>query len=438
MARAPVGIAPDLTKAIGVNGLRASFQSVWEEPEPKLRGYEGRRTLERMARAPVLAAALHALDSVVRSVRWEMEPYLEPGADTATQEALDEARWVERMLFEQGQVPWPDFISEALTFTVQGFSLFEIIWERREDGRLGVRDIQPRAQETIYEWRWEEGAAVAAVQKDPVTGITYTIPLAKCVHFILKPRKRNPEGMSLIRAAYKPWKRMERLEAIEDIGVERDLTGVPVLYLPSAALADDKVKDAYAKLVRDVRFNEQAGVLLPSDPFTDGKGGVGGRAYELTLLSSNNTRSVTLGPTFDRCEAQMARLLLADFLLLGRGAGSFALSKDKTDLFSKSLGVLGNVIEAGVNKLIGQVWELNGLPGETRPRIKAGPVAPEDLAGLASFLGSLASAGATVFPDEKLENALRQKAGLPPATASSERDTLEGDQPFGGDGDAGV
>lgn len=420
MARIPSGTnvpKPDLFTAQGVNGLREFAGFIWEEPEVKLRGPAGMRVFARMAQTPILAAGLHAIDTVIRGVDWTVMPAKADENEEPSPEAVEIADWVREMLLETGAQAWTDFVSEALSFCEFGYSLFEIIYERRDDGRIGVKDIQPRPQESVSGWVFDENQVLQAVkQTDPATGVEAVMPLEKCLHFVLKPRKRNPEGQSLIRAGYSSWKRMERLKLIEDIGIERDLTGVPVMYIPAAVLNNAELKATYAKLVRDVRFNEQAGVLLPSDPWRDEKGQIiaGSRAYELSLLSSNNTRSVQLQPVLDRCEAEMGRLLLTDFLLLGGGRGAYALSKDKTDLFQRSVKALLSVIAGVANpKLIGRVCTLNGIGKELWPSIKAGDPSPEDLAALAGYVSTLASAGAELFPDPALENELRQRGQLP-------------------------
>lgn len=429
MARAPSAAKVDMFTVEGVNGLREFAGIIWEEPEPKLRGPEGMRLYGRMARAPILAAGLHAIDTVVRGIEWEVTPAQEKDQAEPSPEAQEIADWFREMLFDSPAQAWADFVSEALSFCEYGYSLFEEIFERRDDGRIGIADIQPRPQESIASWVFSERQELqAARQHDPAKGREAIIPMEKCLHFVLKPRKRNPEGTSLIRGAYASWKRMERLKLIEDIGIERDLTGVPVMYIPAAVMADDKLKATYSKLVRDIRFNEQAGVLLPSDPWKNEKGEIipGAKAYELTLLSSSNTRSVTLQPVLDRCEAEMGRLLLTDFLLLGGGRGAYALSKDKTDLFQRSMKALLAVISGTSSlKLIGRVCALNGIPQNLWPKMKAGDPSPDDLQALASYVQTLTSAGVPLFPDDELENELRRKGQLPTKTAREQRERAD-------------
>lgn len=428
---------------IGVNGVSMSMGVVLEEKEPELIGINGQRTYARIAREPIIAAGLHAIDSVVRSVEWDVVPASPDGdMESVTDEAKDEADWVRSMLIEEpGGASWPDFVSEAISFIEHGYSLFEIIYEMRDDGRIGIADLDPRAQETIYRWNRDlkTREIISVSQLDPETGRELVMPYEKLLHFVFKPRKRNPEGRSMLRAAWRPWKRKLRTEVLEDIGTERDLTGIPVMYIPSLAMANKAALDGYTKLVRDVRFNEQAGIVLPSDPWTNAKGEVigTGQSYRLELLSSSNTRDPNIRARHEYLDAQMARLLLAEFLLLGGGAGAYSLSKDKTDFLSRSIKALLNTVANTLNaKVLTRLWALNGLDPELRPKVQPGDPAPEDLAALAQYVSTLAAAGARMFPDDRMEEDLRRRAGLPPLPADADamlQDTMEGgDDAFGG------
>lgn len=88
---------------------------------------------------------------------------------------------------------------------------------------------------------------------------------------------------------------------------------------------------------------------------------------------------------------------MAEFLMLGSGSGSYALSKTKTDLFLRSLESYINTIVDVLNKqLVERLWQLNGLDWATMPKLVAGDVAPHDLREIASFLRNLNGAGIEV------------------------------------------
>ena len=88
--------------------------------------------------------------------------------------------------------------------------------------------------------------------------------------------------------------------------------------------------------------------------------------------------------------------------MLGSGSGSYALSKSKTDLFLRSLESYINTIADVLNRqLVKPLWELNGLPYETMPKLVAGDVAPHDLKELAAYLRNLNGADISVADQPK-------------------------------------
>ncbi len=91
------------------------------------------------------------------------------------------------------------------------------------------------------------------------------------MHFVTTPLKNSPEGRSILRNAYTSYYRKEKIEEIEAIGIERDLAGLPIKWVPpeihqASATPDPKATlTAIQKMVRDTAFNEQAGGLrLPA------------------------------------------------------------------------------------------------------------------------------------------------------------------------------
>jgi phage gp29-like protein len=100
--------------------------------------------------------------------------------------------------------------------------------------------------------------------------------------------------------------------------------------------------------------------------------------------------------------------------MLGTNGGSYALSKSKTDLFLRALESYINTVADVLNKqLVEPLWELNGLPVETMPKIEAGDVAPHDLRELGSYLRNLNGANIDLSDEPDVINALLQNAELP-------------------------
>jgi hypothetical protein len=234
--------------------------------------------------------------------------------------------------------------------------------------------------------------------------------------------RNNPEGRSILRNAYRPWMFKKRIEEIEGVGIERDLAGLPVAYIPSEyfdATADAQQKQtlkAWQRMVTQVRRDQQEGILIPSD-----RDASGNLLFDFKLLSTGGTRSFDTSKVIDRYNRAIATSVLADFIFLGQqSVGSFALSSDKTALFATALGsFLRSIADVFNRHLMPRLWKLNGLDMSFMPTIVPGDLERANLAELGGFLQQLTAAGAPLFPDRELENHLRSLAGLPQAPEES-------------------
>ena len=314
---------------------------------------------------------------------------------------------------------------------VYGFAPLEILWKRRsglkssdpihrsayKDGKIGIRALPLRAQNTVFRWEFDpqDGKPIGMYQQ-PWSGAQVFIPGGKLLLFRTTDTRNNPEGRSILRSSYRPWYFKKRIEEIEAVGVERDLAGLPVAYIPAQYLsatadpADRAVATEFKKLIQSIKRDTHEGLLLPSNRDKSGN-----PLFEIKLLSTGGARAFNTTEIVDRYNKAIATSVLADFIFLGQSAvGSFALSSDKTALFSTAVGAFTSSIANVVNRvLIPRLWELNAMNPEFMPTMGPGDVEKPDIASLADYVSKLASAGATMFPDRELENALRSAANLP-------------------------
>jgi len=117
--------------------------------------------------------------------------------------------------------------------------------------------------------------------------------------------------------------------------------------------------------------------------------------------------------------------VLADFIMLGhQKVGSFALSSDKTELFSVAIGSFLDVIcETFNNQGIPSLIDVNGsyFEGITDyPKLTHGDIEDVDITKLAAFIKDLTGVGVLV-PDEDLEDYVREAAHLPERALSEDR-----------------
>ena len=215
----------------------------------------------------------------------------------------------------------------------------------------------------------------------------------------------DPSGRSILRNAYTSYEYLNNLQAIEAIAVERELAGIPVARIPAEYLSPDATTaqsgfvSNLQQILRDVKFNEQGYIVLPSDTYPDSNGSpTSTRLVDVELMASNGKRNIEIDPIVKRYQHDIARSVLSEFLMLGGGStGSYALSKSKTDLFLRALESYIQAIVDVLNKqLVERLWELNGLNYDLMPTIVAGDVAPHDLREIAAFLRNLNGADINV------------------------------------------
>jgi len=409
---------------VGSAGLSVNAGQVTEDFLRQLQGRSGMAIYREMAENhPVIGATLASIEMLFRSVEWTVQP-----ADSDDQAAIDEAEFVASCMSDMS-TSWEDFVSSVLGFLVYGYSLHEIVYKRRQglaadgtsskfdDGRIGWRKLPVRAQDTITEWRLDSNGGIeGAVQQDPSKGTNTLLPIDKCLLFRTTTRMNNPQGRSILRSAYVSWYYQKRITEIEAIGIERDLAGMPVALVPpqllsnSATAAETQALDAIKEIVRNIRRDEQEGLVFPLayDPET------GNLAYDIKLMSTGGRRQFDTNQIIGRYDTRIAMTMLADFLLVGHDRiGAQALSVSKIELFQDSISAyLANIADVLNSYAIPRLMRINGIDPRLAPTITyTAPRAP-DLDTISNYVSRLATAGA-LMPDDTLDDYLREIGGLP-------------------------
>ena len=422
---------PDLSE-FGSTGLRRSGGTVYEEFLTNLRGQRGAKIYREMAdNDPTIGSMLFAIEKVITRLEWRIDPYSDNSQDgDITPEDKEVAAFVESCLNDMSE-SWDSTISQMLSMLVFGYSYHEIVYKVRNgdnkdprhkskfnDGRIGWRKMPIRAQETLFRWMMDDdGGIQGMIQVDPSSGGIHHIPIEKALLFRTSSQKNNPEGRSILRNAYRSWYFKRRIEEIEAIGIERDLAGLPVAYVPPEFLSSNataeqaSVLSTMKDIVTSIKRNEQEGIVMPS-MYDD----QGHKVFDLVLLSSGGSRQFDTDKIIQRYDQRIAMSILSDFILLGSDrVGSYALGTSKMDLWSMAVdSIAKNIAEVMNQHAIPRLLKLNGMDISRAPYLTYGEVSHVDLNEIAGFVGGLVQTGAIV-PDPKLEEYLRDLAGLPPA-----------------------
>lgn len=407
---------------LGSTGLEKSYGVVNEEFLKELKNGKQYRVYREMSENDaVISGILYIIKTFISSMNYKI-------ISSTDRDGIEDAKFINECLNDMS-FTFNDFVDEILSMIENGFSLFEIVYKIRRgrneqdgkyksnysDGKTGWRKFAFRSQETVYQWLFDDNGGINGfIQQDSIN-IQKTIPIEKCLLFRTSNKKNNPEGRSLLRGCYRSWYFKSKIENIEAIGIERDLVGIPIMYVPSTIMRSDATSEESVvyqnikKIVSNIRNDQNTGVVLPSD--TDDKGN---KLYDIKLLSTGGTRTFDTDKIIKRYDQNMAISLCADFLLLGHGSvGSWALSTDKTEMFAISLKSLCDKIAAVINNYaIPKLFKINGIEREKLPKLEFDKLSKTDITKIAGAIQSLSASGMPIFPDPSLEKQVFSMLGL--------------------------
>ena len=408
----------------GDTGLKRQSGFIFEEFLRELKNERAICVYKEMSQNDALVGAiLYAINMVIRNVDWRIDAASTEKADLEASEFLWEC-------MHDMEHTWDGFIDEALSMLVYGWSYHEIVYKRRlgmskdktknskySDGRIGWRKLPIRSQDSWSEWTFEENGDLLAMTQLAPSDYTYrTIPVSKALHFRTSGHKNNPEGKSLLRTAYRSYYMKTRIENIEGIGVERDLAGLPMFWVPAEIMAEDASDSDkallrhYKQTIKNIKRDEQEGLIMPLALDENGN-----KMYDFELVSTGSRRQFDTNAIIGRYDRNIAMSVLADFILLGHEkVGSFALSSSKTDIFALSVGAILENLKAVINsKAVPQLFALNGIKVDKLPIIETGDIETQDIDMLGRFIQTASAAGMELFPDNDLENHVRRQVGFP-------------------------
>ena len=413
------------SKEIGRVGQRRYGGIFYEEFLSELRGRKGAEVFTEMSNNDeTIGAILFAIEMLVRQASWNVEP----GGSTAKDR---EAAEFVKSCMDDMQQTWIDTISEILSFLTYGWSFHEIVYKRRmgrtkdkrtsskyDDGLIGWMKLPIRSQETLYQWEYDDqDNLIGMTQMPPPDFGLITIPMNKAMLFRTRSRKDNPEGRSILRTAYRSWYFKRRIQEIEGIGIERDLAGLPVITTPEGMDIWDKddedmnaIRAGLEAMVKNIRRDSTEGLVLPF-------------GYTFELTSTGGSRQFDTNSIIARYDTKISQTVLADFIQLGHeSVGSFALSSDKTNLFSMAICAFLDIICQTFNSQgIPALIDINGdhFAGVTDyPQLTHGDIEDVDLATMATYIKDMTSIG-VIIPDESLEDYVRQLGKLPKRTTDT-------------------
>lgn len=397
---------------------------VENEKDSRLTGTQKYVTYSNLlANTAIVAAGVRFFLNLVSKAGWKAEP-----ADDSPQ-AEELALLVEGVM-EDMTTPWHRVVRRAAMYRFYGFSVQEWTAKQREDGVVGYQDIEPRAQATIERWDTDEtGTVLGMIQVSPQTQQELYLPRGKTIYAVDDALNDSPEGLGLFRHLAKPAAKLERYEILEAWGFERDLRGTPVGRGPLAEMlklvkakhltkADvAELKAPIEQFIQNALKGKDTALFLDSAPYRatgEQQSPSGTPQWSVDLLQGSTNSQPEMAKAIERLNREMARVLGVEQLLLGGdSAGSFALSRDKTQNFGLIVdSTLREIRETMEADFLDPLFELNGWDPALKPSFRVDQVQFRDIEQLTGSLEAMAKAGAPLGPDDPAVNEIRDLLGL--------------------------
>jgi hypothetical protein len=397
---------------VGYTGLKISSGRIYEDLKRELTFPDSCITYKQMSYDPTIAAGLMYFESQMVNANWRVAAPVD-----ATEEEKKQAEIVEQMMGDMEHT-WSDFIKEASSMNVYGFAPHEIVLRKRlyskgskyNDGLVGWQKLPIRSQDTISKWVYsEDGRDLVALEQTVnvsgtngryttlVSGKPITIPRQKFLLFRTGSKRDNPEGTSLLKACYYPWRYRTAIEETEAVGVARDLNGLPVIYIPPQYMAPDAtpeqkaIYEYYKNMGRNIQVNQQGCAIMPMAYDPDTKQPL----FKFDLMSAQGGKNFDTSAIITRYDNKILTAMCCDILVLGQGStGSYALGGIKQGMTALAIESRLKEIQDVVNHhLIPLTARYNGWNSARLPKIYFDDIEASSIDDLGKFIQRTGAVG---------------------------------------------
>lgn len=279
--------------------------------------------------------------------------------DPNRERAKKRAKFLQECLNDM-QTPFSDVVGEILDMLDMGFKIMIPQFKARTgydtdpnfnsryyDGKIGWKSFMPIDPETIEKWNTPRGGGYLALtgitQRVPETAEQLQIPRSRMLLFRTISSNNDPTGKSLLEGAYLDWVDLVDANKIQMTGLRRSLEGIPYARIHSKMAADAKNNEsaraaikAVKKAVINLDARKDEGFILPAD-----RDETGNLLAEVRIMGNSegggNSKIQDAKIIIDSKEQSIARSMLAQFMTLQGKGGSYALSKNQSEVFINSL-----------------------------------------------------------------------------------------------------
>ena len=365
-----------------------------------------------------IARVKRVIENPVKAASWEFSIKEE---FAQSDEAKKQQELFNHIFMEDLSVPWQQKIHELITYVWYGFACFEktfkIVKAHPKHGPyIGLRSLTWLSPKTIERWNLdhsnEQLFSVSQYAYGDANRVV-DIPAKFLVHYALDQEGQNFNGISILRPLYRNWtvkqKALERLAG----GVEKYGIPIPIVKFPTDRV-DEQEKQEAINAMKAYNSGNNNFLLVPHGwelETTDGK------------FDPEKIQSV-----INSQDKGMVFSILANFIELGKGGGSFALSQDLSSFFLKSCESYTKTITDSLNRTVVKDLSLYNTAKEPMVELKVRGISDRIGKELGILIKDLVGSG-VITGDDELESSIRKRLGLPAHDKTTARELSKAPQP---------
>lgn len=398
----------------GTSGTEVFGGSYSEEYLYNLRGVDRAKEYEKLREDYQAAMLLGAVKNPILGASREVH------AASDDSDHQKHAALVKQVLFND--IDLDQLLYESLNCCDFGYSLFEESYRATmspledDDGKVIMSNYmtmnQPewRDPKTIYYWNFNPlTRKLMSVTQQANGDLGENVDMdAQFLNIItIKKEGQNYEGRSMLRPCYGPWLRKNTYTKLNAINIEKSQP------IPTAQVPTGKENTPEFGALKNAlqRFTtHQCNYLIYP------------QGWDVKLNAGSAYDPSKMEVSIDNEDKRMTMAFAANFLLLGSsgGGGSYSLSNDLSDFFLSSLIYVSKLIEKSINQYIQTLVIINFGKQAKYPKFCLAGI--DDKAGkefsemVKAFVDSK-----VIIPDDALEESVRKRTGLPPASEEGRR-----------------
>lgn len=397
---------------IGYTGLRKYAGQIQDEANRLFRWPSVIKVRNEMIYDPTVSTAFNIYKMMLNSVDWCVEP-----PDDATDAEKARAKFVEECMDDM-EDSWRKSITEITSYIEYGFQVTETVFRRRlkkngskfNDGKIGIRKLAPRSQDTIARWNYSEDGRDLLSVSQTVQNLQYPerylqltnsdgyidLPINKIMIFSADSVKGNPQGQSLLRAVFLPYKQLTLLKDQLMLGISKDLQGIPCIGIPpklldpNASDADKQAAQQFIDMANNLVKGTQSGIVYPL--MNDDNGNP---TIKIELLEAKYGKSFDIPKVIEALQVDIFTALSVDVVKLGTsGGGSYSLASSKENLLAMAIEYRLKEIQDVLNTvLMRRIYDLNGWDTDRMAKFEFGDITSVDLDEISKFYQRTKSVG---------------------------------------------